>query len=316
MTQIMKLWTFPAVFSLMFMMALLPKASALVLWNLDNVATQTDPGGGLPWDTVGRVAGTDLSLVSSTGSAIHLGGGYMLTANHVTLTSSQRVTFDGVTSFAVDMTFNSNNGTVLGKQVASGVDLKVFKLTSTPSVGSVILDSTGGFEASATLVGYGVGRGATALGNSTVAWGNTSSLDTVAKRWGTNVPRQLSSISGGGYTYNALISVAGASTGTPAGLGNSEASISLIDSGSAMFQNISGAWRLIGVGTAVEQQSGGSTTTFGNDAVTGGGDENYHVQISSYRTQILGIIPEPASISLLLATAGCALLVVRRSRRD
>ncbi|MFZ4599474.1 MAG: PEP-CTERM sorting domain-containing protein [Terrimicrobiaceae bacterium] len=302
----MKLWTFPAAFSLMFMTALLPQASALVFWNLDNDANRTDPGGGLPWDTVGRVAGTDLSLVSSTGSAIHLGGGYMLTANHVVLTSSQRVTFDGTNSFEVDDTFTSNNGTVLGKQVATGVDLKVFKLKSTPSVGSVTLSSSEDLGSSATLVGYGVGRGATALGNSTVAWGNTSTLDTVAKRWGTNVP--LAKIS------STLYSVAGSGTGSPPGLGNSEAALTLIDSGSAMFQSISGSWMLIGVGSGVEQLG---TTIFGNDRLTGtNGDFNYHVSISSYRTQILGIIPEPTSISLLLATAGCGLLILRRSRRN
>jgi len=306
----MKIRILPAAFLLILVTTFLPQASALVLWNLDNNANQTDPGGGLPWDTVGRVAGADRSLASTTGSAIHLGGGYMLTANHVTLTANQSITFDGVTSFAVDDTFTSNNGTVLGKQVAPGVDLKVFKLTSTPLVGAVALNSVGALVSSATLVGYGVGRGATSLGESTVAWG---ALDTVAKRWGVNVPRQLVTVGGGGYNYTAIETIAGASTGDPAGLGNSEAGLTLMDSGSAMFQYISGSWRLIGVGTTVQQLD---TTVFGNDQVSGSkGDSFYHASISTYRTQILGIIPEPAPVSLLLGAAGFGVfLFLRRSR--
>ncbi len=81
------------------------ESRALVFWNLDNSANQTDPGTGVPWDSVARVAGTNLSLANTTGSAIYLGNGYMLTANHVTLGIDQRVTFDGVTPFVVDLTF-------------------------------------------------------------------------------------------------------------------------------------------------------------------------------------------------------------------
>ena len=305
----MKIRILPAAFLIVMMSSFLPRASALVLWNLDNNANQTDPGGGLPWDTVARIAGPSLSLSSTTGSAIHLGGGYMLTANHVTLTANQTITFDGVTSFAVDMTFNGGNGS---QQVASGVDMKVFKLTSIPLVGAATLASSQNLNSSATVVGYGVGRGTAALGNSTVDWGNTTTLDTVAKRWGVNVPRQLTVVSG----YQALVSVAGASSGFPAGLGNPEAGLTLMDSGSAMFQNISGNWRLVGVGATVSQQAGANTTTFGNDWMFNpSGDQNAHVSVSSYRTQILGIIPEPAPAGLLLGAAGFGVfLFFRRSR--
>lgn len=268
-------------------------ANALILWNKDNSANQSDPGTGVPWDSVGRVAGTDLSQTSSTGSAIYLGNGFMLTANHVTLGMDQRVTFDGVTSFAVDMTFNGGTG---AKQVAAGVDLKVFKLATNPSVSAVALDSTGGFISNATLVGFGVGRGATSLGTSPVAWG---ALDTVAKRWGTNVPRALQTVSYSGYSYSALVSIAGNSTASPAGVGDNEAAITLIDSGSAMFQFISGTWYLIGVGTTVEQLN---TTTYASDSVSAldRGDANFHASVATYRPNILAIIPEPSTYGLLV----------------
>lgn len=302
--------------------AFVPEASGLILWNKDNSANQSDPGGGLPWDSVGRVAGSDLSLASSTGSAIYLGNGFMLTANHVTLTSAQVVTFGGNTTFSIDMTYNGGTGS---KQVAAGVDLKVFKLTSLPSVTAVNLDPGVAQVASATLVGYGVGRLESApLASSPVTWGSngTNNLDTVAKRWGVNVPRQLVTISysggGGPYSYTSIRSVAGSSSGSPAGLGDSEASLTLIDSGSAMFQNISGTWYLIGVGATADSQSGSETTTFGNDTVSGGshGDDNYHVSVATYRTQILAAVPEPGVTGLLVAGAAAVLLCgMHRVRR-
>lgn len=283
-------------------------ANALILWNKDNNANQSDPGTGVPWDSVGRVAGTDLSLTSSTGSAIYLGNGFMLTANHVTLGMDQRVTFDGVTSFSVDMTFNGGTG---AQQVAAGVDLKVFKLTTNPSVSAVALDSTGGFSSNATLVGFGVGRGATSLETSPVAWG---ALETVAKRWGTNVPRALQTVSYSGYSYSALVSIAGNSTASPAGVGDNEAAITLIDSGSAMFQFISGTWYLIGVGTTVEQQAGSNTTTYARDSVSGvnRGDANFHASVATYRTDILAIIPEPSTYGLLVMGGSITAWRIRR----
>lgn len=293
-------------FSVVFVTA--QDARALILWNGNNAANQSDPGTGVPWDSVGRVAGTDLSLSSSTGSAIYLGNGFMLTANHVTLGSGQIVTFGGNSSFAVDMTFNGNAGS---KQVAPGVDLKVFKLTSLPSVTAVNLYSGPAQAASATLVGFGVGRlDSSPLASSPVTWGsnNVNNLDTVAKRWGVNAPRDLVTLSysgpGGPYSYTSLRSVAGSSTGNPTGLGSSEASLTLIDSGSAMFQNISGTWYLIGVGATVDSQGGSQTTTFGNDIVSNGsrGDYNFHASIEAYRSSILASVPEPGTASLAIAS--------------
>ena len=299
-----------------FLCAASPQANALIFWNQDNSANQTDPGDGVPWDSVGRVAGTDLSLSSSSGSAIYLGAGFMLTANHVTLGASQRVTFDGVTSFSVDMTFNSGTGS---KQVASDVDLKVFKLTSFPSVTVVNLGSSSPYIADTTLIGYGVGRGATPLETDTVAWG---AKDTVAKRWGINVPRQLANISYSGYNYTAIVSVMGSGTSSPAGVGDNEAGLSVIDSGSGMFQKISGTWYLMGVGATVSQQAGADTTTFDRDSVSGSnqGDKNYHVSVSTYRDDILAIIPEPTT-GWLISTAGIAIFLIggvkrRRFLRD
>lgn len=279
------------------------RSEALVLWGAGNDANITDPGTGVPWDAVGRVAASDLSLGSTSGSAVHIGDGFMLTANHVTLDPTRVVTFNGVDSFAVDTTFHGGNGV----QIASGVDLKLFRLASVPLTSSVALDSTGGSVSPATVVTYGVGRGATATSSSPVAWG---AIDTVAKRWGINVPRALSGISYDTYSYTALWSVAGNPSSSPGGVGSNEAALTVFDSGSGMFQNISGVWYLIGVATAIEQQSGANTSTFGIDSVTGvgRGDRNFHASIATYRSQILAAVPEPSVLSLAALAAGVAML--------
>lgn len=285
---------------------LAPRAEALVLWGAGNGANTTDPATGVPWDAVGRVSGSDLLLSGTTGSAVHIGDGFMLTANHVTLDPTRVVTFNGVDSFAVDTTFHGGNGV----QVAGGVDLKLFRLTSVPSTSTVLLDSSGGLIAPATVVAYGVGRGATAVSTSPVAWGDSS---TIARRWGTNVPRTLSSISYDSYAYTAIVSVAGNPSDSPGGVGSDEAALTVFDSGSAMFQSISGQWYLIGVASAVEQQAGANTSTFGIDATsgTGRGDRNFHVSVATYRTQILAAVPEPSAL-WLIAPAALALTFLRR----
>ncbi len=293
------------------LVSFVPRAEALVLWGAGNDANITDPGTGVPWDAVGRVAGSDLSAGSTSGSAVHIGDGFMLTANHVSIDPTRFVTFNGVDSFAVDTTFHGGNGV----QIASGVDLKLFRLASVPLTSSVALDSTGGSVSPATVVTYGVGRGATSPSSSPVAWG---AIDTVAKRWGINVPRALSGISYDTYSYAALWSVAGNPSDSPGGVGGNEAALTAFDSGSGMFQNISGVWYLIGVATLVEQQSGANTSTFGVDAVTGSGrgDRNFHASVATYRSQILAAVPEPSALSLAAFAAAAALLGIQKRTRQ
>ncbi len=204
------------------------------------------------------------------------------------------------------------NGGTGFKQVAPGVDLKVFKLTALPVATAVMLDSTGASFTSSVLIGYGVGRGATSLSMSPVTWGDTS---TIAKRWGLNTPKSTTTAAYSGYSYTGLVSVAGSASASPAGLGDSEAALTLMDSGSAMFQLIAGNWVLVGVGTVVGQQAGANTTTFGRDATAGSslGDINIHARVATYRDDILAAIPEPGSAILLVV--GIAMLASRRQKR-
>jgi hypothetical protein len=282
--------------------ALTLTADAIILFGLDNSANQTDPLTGVPFDAVAKVYNT--SDGATRGSAIYLGSGYMLTANHVAATVGQKFTFNGIDSYSLDEGFAP-------QQVASGVDLKVFRLTTIPPVTTVSLGSGGvSFGSSATMVGWGRGRDPAVDENTaTVAWGN---LTTVAKRWGLNAPRDQVSISYPGYSFTALRTVLGTTSGSPPGLGDSEAALTQYDSGSGMFQYLGGSWQLIGVAVTVEM---GELSFFGNDVVTGVGEghENYFANIGTYRSNILALIPEPSNALFLVSALAMAL---RRRRAD
>ena len=275
-------------------------AGAMILFGLDNTANRTDPGTGVPFDAVGLVVGT--GGADPMGSAIHLGGGYMLTANHVVM--QPYVTFDGSTFYQRDTGF-------IPAQVAANVDLKVFRLTVTPTVGAVNLYS-GASElagSAATQVGWGVGRNPTIPVDSVaVGWGDYSTID---KRWGLNAPLDFPTIAYDSYSYGTIRTVLGSDSGSPAGVGESEAAATLIDSGAGLFQQIGGIWYLIGATTTVDTMW---TSNFGNDAVTGTGtgDGNYFVRIGTYAPDLLALIPEP-SVGMLFG-GGVWWLLSRRRR--
>lgn len=294
-------------------------APALVLWGLDNTANLTDPGTGAPWSAVAKVTNSDGS--SLMGSAVYLGDGFLLTADHVVMNLTYSfITFDEVAFFSIDPTFNDGvRG--YGKQVAPGVDMAVIKLTSLPvsaTAATLLPTATESFGASssATMVGWGVGRNASSpVGTNTVGWGDATTSD---KRWGLNAPRTGAmvsySVGSSTYTNSSLVTYTG-TTNSPnpdnKGLGFSEAGATLYDSGSGLFQEINGEWYLIGLTTAV---SANGSTTFGLDSV-GGGDANYFARISSYEEEITALVPEPSTVSLV-ALAGTALgaLALRRRR--
>lgn len=269
-------------------------AQAIILFGVGNAGNTTDPNTGAPFASVARLSnGSTIG-----GSGIYLGNGYVLTADHVTPFSS--VTFDGTTSF-------SHDG--LAPQQVGSTDMKIFRLTTTPTVAAVpVYTGTSELGNSGTLVGWGVGRDPLVPVNSAdVAWGANSTSD---RRWGLNVPRATTNISYGAGSYEALVTVLGGNTNPNQGLGADEAALTLFDSGSGMFQQFGGVWYLTGLATAVEFAN---ESSFGQDATTGinRGDFNYFVRVGSYSSDINAIIPEPSS---LLLTAPALLLLLRRRR--
>ena len=284
-------------YSLIFLAFCAAQANAVILLGKDNSANQSNPGTGVPWDSVGRLSNLDGSIVG--GSGIYLGNGYILTANHVGPFAS--VTFDG-------STFYTHDG-VPPIQVAANVDMKILRLTTMPTVAAVtLLTAPSELVAPATLVGWGVGRNpASSVGATVVPW--DLDKNTIAKRWGLNAPKAIGNFGYQSGSYQGLITYLGSNSAVPAGLGNDEAAATLLDSGSGLFQQILGTWYLIGLTTGVDTYG---TSTFGNDQpIDPNGDANYFARISSYDTQINALIPEPSS---LLLTSPALLLLLRRRR--
>jgi hypothetical protein len=286
------------------------ESRAVVLFNLPNSANQSNPGTGVPWGSVAKVSGS--AGGSQTGSAVHIGNGYLLTANHVTIDATSRfVTFDNSSFYEIDASFKAGSRQY-GKQVAAGVDMAVIKLTTIPvGVSSAVLLLNGSeLIAPATLIGWGFGRDPTApLGSAVVGWGTT---DTAAKRWGLNEPRDAVTIVYDSYSYEALRTVTGG-TSNPSGLGDAEAGLATFDSGGGLFQQLGESWYLIGVNAAAESDP----TTFGPDRISNvrpRGDYNYFGRVSAYDTQILALVPEPDS-GLLAAAAMTILGAVAIHRR-
>ena len=138
---------------------------AIILYGLENTKNISDPGTGFNFDAIARVSADGGS--SPAGSAIYLGNKFMLTANHVTVNNETYVSFDNSTYIARDTSFAP-------VQVATDVDMKVFKLMSNPTgVTNVTFSKTAEGRIGSTVyqVGFGVGRGSTSTGSDVVVWG-------------------------------------------------------------------------------------------------------------------------------------------------
>ncbi len=259
-------------------------AQALILYSGDNSANQTAPDTARTdiFNSVGRVIDSSMTK----GSAVHLRGKYLLTANHVGGLSY--VTFDGTTLYARDTSFTP--------VTFGSVDMKLIKLVDDPGLADTQLfsGSTGDTPyfskghtvyTTATMVGWGRGRSPSDPdGLPTWDWGTDS---TIAKRWGTNRIESATTLSytfGQDYTYTALTTKLNASSG------NDEVATAYYDSGSGLFIDDGGTWKLAGLTTVV---STNGSSTFSDST----GDTNYFVRITAYASDIEAAIPDTNTYS-------------------
>ena len=259
-------------------------AQAIILYSGDNSANQSAP------DTVRTDIFNSVAKITNAdgtgiiGSATHVKGKYLLTAEHVLYKDSvprrTHVSFNGTTYFAIDLNF-------LPIQIDTA-DLVLFKLIENPNLPETQLyTSNNELNKTGTLIGWGYGRDANQEDQTsttrTWTWGTGS---TINKRWGTNQIANTGNADISGKVYDFL------QTRLNSNQGASEAAFAYFDSGSGLYISNSGIWKLAGITTAV--------TTFGSSTFAnfaGTHDSNYFVRVSQYRQTILDNIPDTSTYS-------------------
>ena len=290
-----------------------PPARAVIIETFAGTGNTTAPADDPGFANVGY-------STSGLGTAIYLGGGWVLTAGHVAgdgiiLASGTYLQASGSnTSFALA------NGTP-GK--SSATDLYMVKLAVEPAGLPTlsIASSMTGTGAGVTMIGGGLDRGAFTRWNvnqSTDPWTWTetaaggdaagyATLGTRAIRWGTN------NVEAGDFWINDGLDVKSFATVFDYAPGTSEAQAVLNDSGGAVFTKETGQWQLAGVILAVGGYSGQpnpiTTAVFG--------DVTFMADLSYYRPQIVTFVPEPSALVIAAGAAALPILlpVARRRRR-
>lgn len=275
-------------------------------------ANTTAPAGQDYFGNIGAVGGA---------SGIYLGGGWVLTANHVAPSLPATATFGGISYTTVTGSWHRLTNE---EPLSTFTDIVLFRLNAPPALPAVTIAS------SMPIVGADVmmiGRGKTQEitptnwirtvnpGANDDTWieddddFNISGFLTDEPRivrWGVNeVFDNDFSVNVG--TVPAPVHVASFSTQFNLDGFVHEAQGVVGDSGGAVFTQVGPDWELAGMMFAVgnhEKQPGGTSTAVD-------GNLTYIADLSYYRSQILAIIPEPAS-ALLISLAGLFAFVRKR----
>jgi hypothetical protein len=286
-------------------------ARAVIIQTVSGTGNTTAPGDDPGWNNVS---------IRGNGTAVYLGNGWVLTANH---TTGGSMTFNGQTFSEVPGTaFSLTNNGAVGK--TTDTDLKMFQIDGIPTgVATLPIAATTPTAGTAvTMIGGGLDRGAFtqwSVNQSTNPWtwtevssgGNAAGYKTLATRalrWGTNAV-------GGTEQWISTGSQDVLTTWTTFSFadGTSEAQAVVGDSGGPVFAKYGGQWQLAGIMVTVDAYSGqpspGLTAMFGN--------RTYMADLSYYRSQIVAVVPEPDAATLLgmALAAGAAWATTRRYAR-
>lgn len=238
----------------------------------------TDPGTGVQWDNV-------LNVVGTSGSAVYLGGGWVLTAEHVfndgSATTSS-VSFGGVTYAADPTQIYDLTNVGLGALATDHPDLKLYRLTETLPLPTITISTSNLVGESVTMIGFGGGK----------SWGNNE-IEAVALLGNLNEGNgdtdQRTSVY---FSTDYDLGVAGEGQGAVG------------DSGGGVFSLNAGTWELAGIMSAVNTVAEPDLT--------------FSVDLTFYRSEINTIIstqgsavPEPSAFALLSLAS---LFVLRRRR--
>jgi len=276
------------------------------LTGLGNTSAPADDPG---WANVG---------VLGIGTGVYLGNNWVLTAAHVGVGS---IVLNGVTYAML-----AGSGTTLSNKGAAGksatTDLYMFQLASTPPglAAVTIASSTINAGAAVTMIGSGRDRGAFtewSVNQGTTPWtwtevssgGNAAgykTLSTRAMRWGTNNVSASAVWVDDGFGDTFMLATTFNDLGPP----SNEAQAAYGDSGGAVFRKNGSTWELAGTILTVAGYSGQPDP--GANAIYG--DATYAADLSYYRSQIVTIVPEPASLTVLVLVAAAGFSITRAGR--
>ena len=253
-------------------------AIAIILYSGDNSANLTAPDAGRTniFNSVAKI--TNANGTGIVGSAVHIKGKYLLTAEHVLSKNvtprRTHVSFDGTTFWEIDLSF-------LPIQIGTA-DLVIFKILQDPNLAETALyTSTNERFKTGTLIGWGLGRNTNQANQTeTIRTWNWGDGTTIEKRWGTNKVELT------GYSTIADKVYSFIQTRLDTNQIN-EAAFATYDSGCGLYILNTGVWQLAGITTAVS--NAGSSKYAGS---SDGPDFNYFVRVSQYRQNILNSIPD------------------------
>lgn len=209
--------------------------------------------------------------VGAAGSltAVYLGDGWVITANHV---SNSSPVFGGVSYAGV-----AGSSVQLHNTDGSLADVRIFRVNPFPPLPSLTIQTSApAIGSNVVMIGRGRDRGAA------TSWGGYSGwlyAATGTLRWGTNrvAARNLDVL--GTRAFETNFSQSGGTT--------SEAQAATGDSGGAVFLKSGGTWGLAGILFAVGTYDGqpNATALFGN--------LTYAAQLSDYADEISGYLSLP-----------------------
>lgn len=298
--------------------ALIIHTEAAASQTTNPAAHQTTPTGGLGdpgWANVGW--GGSGTSSSAAGTAVYLGDGWVLTANHTNgngITLGTDETTGGTRYDAISDTVDNVNTFRLKNADNSNSDLRLFRVDGTPNLPVIHIAQTSPTVDSDALVvvGTGLQRGSELK---TYSLGAGSSNDVDGYDWGTERHKAWGNTQAS--TTTALTDI----NGTKSHVfdmdfdENIEGAVAAADkdSGSAVFtyNSAENRWELAAIVVAVRNtfsQGGTAFSQLGNSSQ----DPSAIVaaDLAHYQEQINAIVPEPTALSLL--GTGTLLLLVRR----
>lgn len=288
-------------------------ARAIVIATPTSNGTSNPPANELPpatnpyWANVGWGSFSDSLVSPGAGSAVYLGNGFVLTADH---TKGGQIIFSDDPFGGVTASYNGGYNELVDNPGGGDSELRLFQVSGAPALPTIpIYDRALAAGDDLMLIGTGLERGTgeqtyNVTGGTAQGYGWASTRD---KTWGLNevTNPSVNYGAGGGTQIGGLLPFLGFTAQFDRTFGDAIATP--FDSGSAVFvfDTIDSRWELAGIATAITGFSGkpANTSLYGESTI--------FIDLTKYASQINAVIPEP-SVAMLLGVGALALARRRR----